>query len=55
MALPDCIQLAVQSYGGLLATRLLLGVAEAGIFPGSGSSGLKMALSYNNDLLQAST
>ena len=25
----------VQNYGGILATRFLLGVAEAGIFPGS--------------------
>ncbi|KAI0535554.1 MFS general substrate transporter [Xylaria digitata] len=42
--LPGCIlifgvvmigQGFVQSYGGLLATRFLLGLAEAGIFPGS--------------------
>lgn len=26
---------AVQSYGGLLATRFFLGLAEAGVFPGS--------------------
>ena len=31
----DNLRCIVQSYGGLLATRFLLGFAEAGIFPGS--------------------
>ncbi|MCJ1332624.1 hypothetical protein MMC10_009317 [Thelotrema lepadinum] len=31
----SCILFLVQNYGGLLATRFLLGLAEAGIFPGS--------------------
>lgn len=30
-----CLQPIVKSYSGLLATRFFLGLAEAGVFPGS--------------------